>query len=142
MRRLLKRLGLGSDSNPRKYALDVSLHPLLESLAEQEQLLPGEIASDLVTEALSQRQLDADLVNRWQSLSPREQQIAALTCLGYTNPQIAARLRVAVETVRTHTRNVQIKFNVNSVNNRPECTRDIHPKCTICLHPYCTTLPG
>jgi hypothetical protein len=36
MRRLLKRLGLGSDSSPRKYALDVSLHPMLESLAEQE----------------------------------------------------------------------------------------------------------
>jgi len=114
IRRLLKRLGLGLDSSPRKYALDVSLHPLLESLAEQEQLLPGEIASDLVNEALSQRQLDADLVKRWQSLSPREQQIAALTCLGYTNPQIAARLGLAVETVRTHTRNVQIKFNVNS----------------------------
>ena len=112
--RLLKRLGLGSDSNPRKYALDVSLHPMLESLAEQEQLLPGEIASDLVNEALSQRQIDADLMHRWQSLSPREQQIAALTCLGYTNPQIAARLGLAVETVRTHTRNVQIKFNLNS----------------------------
>jgi len=106
IRRLLKRLGLGSDSNPRKYALDVSLHPMLESLAEQEQLLPGEIASDLVNEALSQRQIDADLMHRWQSLSPREQQIAALTCLGYTNPQIAARLGLAVETVRTHTRNV------------------------------------
>ncbi len=114
IRRLLERLGLISDPSPRKYELDISLQSRLESLAEQEQLLPDEIASDLVNEALSQRQLDADLWRRWQSLSPREQQIAALTCLGYTNPQIAARLGLSVETVRTHTRNVQIKFNVNS----------------------------
>ena len=114
IRRLLEQLGLISGLSPRKYELDVSLHSRLESLAEQEQLLPDEIASDLVNEALSQRQLDANLWRRWQSLSPREQQIAALTCLGYTNPQIAARLGLSVETVRTHTRNVQIKFNVSS----------------------------
>jgi len=114
IRRLLERLGFVSDPSPRKYELDLSLQSRLESLAEQEQLLPDEIASNLVNEALSQRQLDAELWRRWQSLSPREQQIAALTCLGYTNPQIAARLGLSVETVRTHTRNVQIKFNVNS----------------------------
>lgn len=114
IRRLLKRLGLVSDSSPRKYALDVSLRPMLESLAQEERRSPDEMASDLVDEAISRRQVDADLWQRWQSLSPREQQITALTCLGYTNPQIAARLGLAVETVRTHTRNVQYKFNVNS----------------------------
>lgn len=114
IRRLLQWLGLVRVSNPRKYALDVSLHPMLESLAQEQQRSPDEMASDLLNEALSHRQVDADLANRWQSLSPREQQIAALTCLGYTNPQIAARLGIAMETVRTHTRNVQIKFNVNS----------------------------
>jgi len=36
----------------------------------------------------------------------------------------------------------EIVLRSDVVNNRPECTRDIHPKCTICLHPYCTTLPG
>lgn len=114
IRRLLKRLGLVSDSSSRTYALDVSLRPMLESLAQEERRSPDEMASDLVDEAISRRQVDADLWQRWQSLSPREQQIAALTCLGYTNPQIAARLGLAVETVRTHTRNVQYKFNVNS----------------------------
>jgi DNA-binding CsgD family transcriptional regulator len=68
----------------------------------------------LLSEAISRRQQDEDLWRRWQSLSPREQQVAALTCLNYTNPQIAARLGVAVETVRTHSRNVQIKFNIRS----------------------------
>jgi DNA-binding CsgD family transcriptional regulator len=112
--RLLQQLGLFRPSKPRKYGLDVSLQPLLESMAEHQQRSPDEMVSDLVDEAISRRQLDADLWRRWLSLSPREQQVAALTCLNYTNPQIAAKLGVAVETVRTHTRNAQMKFNVNS----------------------------
>lgn len=112
--RLLQRLGLARAARPRKYALDASIQPVLESLAERQHRSPDEVVSNLVEEAISRRQLDADLWRRWQSLSPREQQVAALTCLNYTNPQIAARLGVAVETVRTHTRNAQMKFNVNS----------------------------
>lgn len=112
--RLLQSLGLSRSTEPRKYALDVSIQPVLESLAERQQRSPDEVVSNLVEEAISRRQLDADLWQRWQSLSPREQQVAALTCLNYTNPQIAARLGVAVETVRTHTRNAQMKFYVNS----------------------------
>jgi len=38
----------------------------------------------------------------WNSLSRREKDVTALTCLGYTNPQIAARLNLSVETVRTY----------------------------------------
>jgi len=112
--RLLKHLGLLRVREPRKYGLDISLQPLLESMAEHQQRSPDEMVSDLVDEAISRRQLDADLWRRWLSLSPREQQVTALTCLGETNPQIAARLGLAVETIRTHTRNAQIKFNVNS----------------------------
>jgi DNA-binding CsgD family transcriptional regulator len=112
--RLLQRLGLAHTTGMRKYALDASIQPVLESLAERQQRSPDEIVSNLVEEAISRRQLDADLWRRWNSLSPREQEVAALTCLNYTNPQIAARLGVAVETVRTHTRNAQMKFNVNS----------------------------
>lgn len=112
--RLLQRLGLAHTTGTRKYELDASIQPVLESLAERQQRSPDEVVSNLVEEAISRRQLDADLWQRWQSLSPREQQVTALTCLNYTNPQIAAKLGVAVETVRTHTRNAQMKFYVNS----------------------------
>lgn len=114
LNRLLKYLGLLRVHEPRKYALDVSLQPLLDSMAEHQQRSPDELASDLLNQALFKSQLNADLWRRWLSLSPREQQVTALTCLGETNPQIASRLGLAVETIRTHTRNAQIKFNVNS----------------------------
>jgi DNA-binding CsgD family transcriptional regulator len=114
-RHLLERLGLvRKPPMPRTYALDSELDQVLEILAGQQQRSPDEMASDLLSAMLVRRQVDADLWRRWQSLSPREQQVAALTCLDYTNPQIAARLGLAVETVRSHTRSVQTKFNVNS----------------------------
>ena len=113
-RYLLERLGLVRKSTPRTYALDSDLDQVLETLAGQQQRSPDEMASNLLSEVLVRRQVDADLWRRWQSLSPREQQVAALTCLDYTNPQIAARLGLAVETVRSHLRSVQTKFNVNS----------------------------
>jgi DNA-binding CsgD family transcriptional regulator len=113
-RSLLERLGLWRSTNPHRYALDGDLYQTLGTLAEQQQRSADEMVSDLLGEALTHRQLDKDLWRRWLTLSPREQQVTALTCLDFTNPQIAARLGLAVETVRSHSRNAQIKFNVNS----------------------------
>jgi DNA-binding NarL/FixJ family response regulator len=47
-------------------------------------------------------------------LSPREQEVAALVCLGDTNRQIAARLRLSLETIKTHVRNILRKLNLAS----------------------------
>jgi DNA-binding CsgD family transcriptional regulator len=111
---LLKRLGLRHKSETQQYSFDVSFHPDLDFLAEQQQRSPDEVISILVASELAKQSSQRELFSKWESLTPREQQVAALTCLDYTNPQIAARLGLSVETVRTHTRNVQNKFNVNS----------------------------
>lgn len=73
-----------------------------------------DIHADLISSALSHWHTSRVLWNQWRSLSPREQDVAALTCLGYTNPQIAARLHISVETVKTHMRNTLIKFQLHS----------------------------
>lgn len=114
IRRLLKRLGWVRAPATHKYEVDDAFHPVLISLAEQQQSSPDEMVSDLLNEALSHRQLDADLVNRWQSLSSREQDVAALACLGYTNRQIALFLSISPETVKTHLRNALVKFNLRT----------------------------
>ena len=105
---------LGSNYILRRYALNVDIENAVETLAEQQQSFPGDVAADLLSKALSQRKVDDHLWRNWLSLSPREQQVTALTCLDYTNPQIAARLGLSVETIRTHSRSAQIKFNVHS----------------------------
>ena len=113
--RLLERLGLlRAKSTPRKYALAGKLETILDSMAENQQRSRDEIAADLIGEALARQQLETSTWRSWRLLSPREQQVAALTCLNYTNPQIAARLGLSVDTIRSHSRSAQIKLNIHS----------------------------
>jgi len=97
-----------------QYPLDVELTQTIQELAEEEQRSPEEIAEDLLLSGLAQQLGWQDLYQRWNSLSPREQDVAALICLNYTTRQIARRLYLSESTIRTHWRNVMAKFAVNS----------------------------
>lgn len=110
---LLRLLGL-SRPNQLRVEVDQNLILSLERLAQREQRTETELASELLSMALIKRkEADANL-QLWETLSPREQQVTALICLGYTNPQIAARLKLSQQTVKTHVRNVLYKFNLSS----------------------------
>jgi DNA-binding NarL/FixJ family response regulator len=112
--RLLYLLGLRQDPHPHTYTLDSDLHLLIADLAQQEQRSEQEIHADLLAAALTQRQASREVWRRWETLSRREQDVAALACLGYTNHQIAHRLGLSAETVKTHVRNVLTKFSLHS----------------------------
>lgn len=111
--RIRRALGYTHSSRLTFHA-DEDLLQSLRTIAEREQRRTGEVASELLNSALEQRQVDDGLVARWHFLSPREQQVAALTCLNFTNRQIAARLMVTPETAKTHVRNVLRKFDLHS----------------------------
>jgi len=49
----------------------------------------------------------------WATLSPREQEVTALTCLGYRSYEIAGALSISYETVRTHSKHIYAKFGLN-----------------------------
>ena len=55
-----------------------------------------------------------ELYDRWLSLSAREQDVVALTCLGYKNQQIAFRLGLSVTTVKSYIQTVCYKLNLHS----------------------------
>ena len=57
------------------------------------------------------------LWDRWESLSPRERDVTALVCLGYTNREIAARLNISPDTVKDRISSVFRKFNINKRND-------------------------
>ena len=112
--RLLTHLGLFRESAAHHYEQVESFRSLIAELAQQEQRSEEEIHDGLLATALAQRNSSQDLWNCWQSLSPREQEVTALTCLGYTNNQIAFRLGISNTTIKTHIRNILIKFHLHS----------------------------
>jgi DNA-binding CsgD family transcriptional regulator len=111
---VLRRLGLLPANQPARYQLDTSYDFLLQSLADAEQRPVEEIAAGLLMDALDERQRAEESLARWRLLSPREQQIAALICMNYTGRQIAARLKISPETVKSHTRSLLIKFDLRT----------------------------
>ncbi len=93
----------------RPFTLDAELLDQVQALAEEIQCDPNDVTFGLITHNLTN---DLDTWTRWQGLSMRQQQVAALICLGYSNREIADRLVVEEATVKTHVHNVLIKFNV------------------------------
>ncbi len=86
----------------------------LQDLARRELRPEDEIAADLLTNALARHQAAQANLRRWHELTPREQEVSALTCLNMTNVEIAKCLTISPETVKTHVRNVLAKFNLRS----------------------------
>jgi DNA-binding NarL/FixJ family response regulator len=97
----------------KAYNFDQELASSLHTLADREQRPEEEIAADLISYAMTQHQIQSIYWQYWQLLSPREQQVAVLICHSYTNQQIADRLVVSMETVKTHVRNVLRKFKMH-----------------------------
>ncbi len=111
--RLLSKLGLRRIER-RKFTLDAALVQYVQALAEDEQRPPEELAADLLNSGLAQRDLSQESWQRWLTLSRREQEVAALICLNYTTRQIAARLKISPDTVKSHSRNLLYKFDLHS----------------------------
>ncbi len=109
---MLQALGLVRRAERRVFTLDEQTGAWLQSLAEREQRPAEEVAAKLLAQAFCDRQAAEAQLACWRSLSPREQQVAALVCLGYTNRHIALRLEVSPNTVKTHVSNVLRKFGV------------------------------
>ena len=86
----------------------------LESLAKREGRAPDDLIILLLNQGLdAYRQADSDH-RSWEKLSAREKEVAALMCGGLTNRQIAARLVVSSETIKTHVSHLLRKFGLRS----------------------------
>lgn len=113
--RLLRTLGIIPPAE-KTYYLDDEVIKSLQMLAEQEQSSECDVASDLISSAVSHRQATEDQLARWFSLSPRQQQVAMMVCNNYSTREIAAELTISTNTVKSHIRNVLNEFGMHSRN--------------------------
>ena len=112
-RGLLTDLGILRSSR-RIYQYEAEFVETVRDLAVRERRSEAEVTAELLSLALEEKDASAVKMNRWRSLSNREQQVAALSCLNYTNRQIAAHLGIAPTTVASYVRNVLVKFDLHS----------------------------
>ena len=102
----------GGKSSANNFALDVRTLYRLRVIAEREQRTPEEVANSILQDALRGDFSDEVMDAAWRLLTPREQQITMLICLNYTSRQIATRLNISPETVKTHVTNIIHKLEV------------------------------
>jgi len=110
--RLLYWIGLRPTSGSRKYEISETLQVTLTTLAKHEGRPEHELLPDLLAAGLTQYVSKDKLWNKWLTLSAREQDVAALACLGYTNREIGARLNISPETVKVRLQKALTKFGV------------------------------
>jgi DNA-binding NarL/FixJ family response regulator len=108
---LLRTIGL---SRPARlsFRMDEELAESLREMAHSQRRPQTELAADLLSEGLLRRQEEEKKLEYWRSLSPREQEVVALVCLSCTNRQIAERLVISPETVKSHVANILHKFGL------------------------------
>ena len=94
--------------------LDPVQSQYLSQLAENTGASRQQVAGDLLQSALVDRQVAETHLAHWRALTTRQQQVAALTCLNFTNRQIAAQLGISPQTVKSHMRNLLHRFDLHS----------------------------
>ncbi len=99
---------------PRVFLQDERLILAIKEVAIQQNRSEEEIVGYLTKVGLDQLNQQKDLYECWFSLSEREQQVAALICMGYKNHEVAQILTIAPETVKTHLQRIFLKFNLRS----------------------------
>ncbi len=99
---LIKIMSTDSRESPvdrRTFALDARLEQSLRRVAAEENRPADEMLAVLIEAGLEKRRQNEESWLCWHALTPREQDVAALMCLHYTNRQIAAQLGIAPDTL-------------------------------------------
>ena len=116
LQRLLYWIGLRSDPGPRKYEVTAPLQVSLTTHAKHEGRPEHELFLDIVAAGLTQYSTHDRVWKQWESLTPREQEVTAFVCLGFTNRQMAFRMGITEAGAKFHLRNVYSKFDVENRN--------------------------
>lgn len=93
--------------------VDDDLVAMLGELAHEKGISIEKMGAKLLTQVVGEYyQATNEYVQRWEALSTRQQEVAALACLGYSNAEIAEKLHISLQTVKTHMGETLRKFDV------------------------------
>src|SRR5215207_7368011 len=111
--KFLKHWWRGSQKKKKYFFLAAPLQLRLTHPAAQEKRKQKKRTSNS-NGSLPHDSRQAERERFWNILSARERDVTALTCLGYTNTQIAARLGLSIATIRTYLEHVSNKLDLRN----------------------------
>lgn len=94
------------------YSMDEHFATTLTEIAHDQKLDRKELYDSVLRAGIDEILRRDKYRAAWETLSPREQEVAALICMGYSSGKIAEILVVSYETVRTHSKHVYAKFKL------------------------------
>ena len=112
--RLLTLLRMMLGSGPRHFELNERLQTALVDRADREQRPVEDIQAELLVAGLTHLETSDRLKQCWDALSPRERDVTAYTCLGYTNGRMAKQIWVSPYTIKGYVRDALVKWHVHS----------------------------
>lgn len=98
---------------PKRVASDELLRAI-EIVASGHVFLEPGVATNLVTDYLERVNSDDDARDRYDGLTPREQEVLTLIAEDFTNQAIANQLGISVKTVERHRENLMRKLDLHS----------------------------
>ncbi len=98
----------------QRYELNGRLQTLLLERAGREARPAQELQEPLSAAELEQLKTADKLKKLWDRLPDRQKEVTALTCLGYTNRQMAARLKISVNTIQGYVKQALIQYQLHS----------------------------
>ena len=107
------RLSRKRSSPTLEIPVDGAVLTMLQELAQAQGQSIGQVAATVLKKAVTEHYRASDEnIGHWETLSDRQQEVAALACLSYTNAEIAKKLDISLETVKTHMKVILRKFKV------------------------------
>ena len=93
--------------------VDADVWDMLKELAPDQKVNPEELGKQLLRKTVTEHyHANSKYVQKWEQLSERQKDVAALACLKYSNAEIALKLNVSITTVKGHFSEVLRKFEV------------------------------
>jgi len=94
------------------FSKDEQLVRTVKEMAVSQRRAELEVYNDIIESGMRALSQKHEYEEIWGLLSVREQQVTALTCLGYRSYEIAVALGISYETVRSHSKHIYAKFGL------------------------------
>ena len=100
------------EQNTRVFLRDEQVVVKVKEIAVDQRREEQEVYNDIIEAGMKVLRDKDHYASIWDSLSHREQQVTALTCLGYRSYEMADMLGISYETIRTHSKHIYVKFGL------------------------------